>query len=89
MSEFVRICPKNHQQCIRTAGAAQTLGAGYETLSNIDFDVFQANTEKCIDAVWYVYVVGARYLLLVIFGQIRTNSDMSELGETSMLRKNR
>ena len=42
-----------------TAGAAQTLGAGYETLSNIDFDVFQANTEKYIDAVRRVYVVGA------------------------------
>ena len=42
-----------------TTGAAQTLGAGYETLSNIDFDVFQANTEKYIDAVRRVYVVGA------------------------------
>ena len=64
-----------------TAGAAQTLGAGYETLSNIDFNVFQANTEKYTDVVHRVYIGGSfwaapycPYLRLMIF---RTNPDMS------------
>ena len=56
-----------------TTGAAQTLGAGYETLSNIDFDVFQANAAKYIDTVRRVYV-GAHSE----FGLVRICPDLSE-----------
>ena len=61
-----------------TAGAAETLGAGYETLSDVDFDVFQANTEKYIDAVRRVYVVGAHSES----GQVRICPNLSEKSPT-------